>query len=287
MRPALHYLLCGLAMGAADVVPGVSGGTIAYITGIYDRLLSSIKSFDSTFFRQILTFHIREAFSRIPWSFLLPLLCGIVISIVSLAKLTLHLLHTYPEALWAFFFGLIVSSIVMLAKGHSFSAKNIVLMLLGASGAWFLAGADSMTASHTLPNIFIAGFIALCAMILPGISGSFILVLMGQYSYILSSLVQGKLDVILVFLAGGLCGLMSFSRLLSASFRRFPSETNAVLIGVMAGCLRTVWPWHEGNMPILPHQSDSTVLLALAACAGGVALPLLLQKWAQRKQATQ
>ncbi len=285
MKEQLRYLLCGLAMGAADVVPGVSGGTIAFITGIYDKLLNGIKAFNGTFFRLLLTGRWKEALAGIPWSFLLPLLLGIGTSIFSLAKLTLYLLHTWPEALWAFFFGLIISSILLMTRGQHMPGINVLLLLLGAVGAWFVTGAEAMTASHDLPYIFVAGFIALCAMILPGISGSFMLVIMGQYAYILSAVVHLDLPVLLTFIAGGICGLMSFSRVLSACFRRYPFQTNAVLIGFMAGSLRTVWPWHDGTMPALPPAIDGTLLLAAVTCAGGIALPLLVQYVATRKKA--
>ena len=284
MKEKLRYLLCGLAMGAADVVPGVSGGTIAFITGIYDQLLNGIKSFNATFFRLFFTGRWKEACAGIPWGFLLPLLLGIGTSIFSLARLTLYLLHAWPQALWAFFFGLIISSILLMMQGRRMPASSLVLLAAGAVAAWFVTGAEAMTASHELPRIFIAGFIALCAMILPGISGSFMLVVMGQYAYILSAVVHLDMAVLLTFIAGGLCGLMSFSRVLSACFRRYPSQTNAVLIGFMAGSLRTVWPWHDGTMPAMPPAMDGMVLLAAVTCIIGIALPLLIQHLAATKK---
>ena len=284
MREKLRYLLCGLAMGAADEVPGVSGGTIAFITGIYDQLLNGIKSFNATFFRLFFTGRWKEACAGIPWGFLLPLLLGIGTSIFSLARLTLYLLHAWPQALWAFFFGLIISSILLMMQGRRMPASSLVLLAAGAVAAWFVTGAEAMTASHELPRIFIAGFIALCAMILPGISGSFMLVVMGQYAYILSAVVHLDMAVLLTFIAGGLCGLMSFSRVLSACFHRYPSQTNAVLIGFMAGSLRTVWPWHDGTMPAMPPAMDGMVLLAAVTCIIGIALPLLIQHLAATKK---
>ncbi len=284
MREKLRYLLCGLAMGAADVVPGVSGGTIAFITGIYDQLLNGIKSFNAAFFRLFFTGRWKEACAGIPWGFLLPLLLGIGTSIFSLARLTLYLLHAWPQALWAFFFGLIISSILLMTQGRRMPASSLVLLAAGAVAAWFVTGAEAMTASHELPRIFIAGFIALCAMILPGISGSFMLVVMGQYAYILSAVVHLDMAVLLTFIAGGLCGLMSFSRVLSACFHLYPSQTNAVLIGFMAGSLRTVWPWHEGTMPAMPPAMDGMVLLAAVTCIIGIALPLLIQHLAATKK---
>lgn len=283
MFEKLRYLLCGLAMGAADVVPGVSGGTIAYITGIYDQLLNAIKSFDTAFFRLFFTGQWKQALGRVPWGFLLPLLAGVGTSIFSLAKLTLYLLHAYPHELWAFFFGLIVASIVLMTRGRSFRAQHYAMMAAGAVITWWLTGLGAVNGMpHSYPYLFGAGFIALCAMILPGISGSFMLVVMGQYTYVLSAVAHFRLDVLAVFAAGGVIGLMTFSRVLSACFHRFPAATNAFLIGVMAGSLRVVWPWHSGNMPAMPPL-DSGLLYAAGACALGVALPLVVEAIATRK----
>ncbi len=279
MRVSFRTFLCGLAMGAADIVPGVSGGTIAYITGIYEQLLQAIKAFDASFFRLMLRFSIGKALRRIPWNFLLPLVCGIAISIFSLARLTLYLLHAWPEALWAFFLGLILSSVLMLLQKQNIQRTNVILMALGAVLAWMLSGAESLAMSHALPQIFLAGFIAFCAMILPGISGSFMLVLMGQYAFILSAVAHMDIPVLAVFLAGGVCGLMAFTRVLSACFQRYPSETNAILIGVMVGCLRKVWPWQGQNLPAL----DGTTALAGLTFLLGAILPLAIQYLALRK----
>ena len=285
MLEKLRYLLCGLAMGAADVVPGVSGGTIAYITGIYDRLLGAIKSFDVAFFRDFFRGQWKRAFGRVPWGFLLPLLIGVLTSIFSLAKLTLWLLKTHPVELWAFFFGLIAASIVIMLRGQRFHAGHWLLLAAGAAAAWLITGAGAVSGMpHGYPYIFGAGFIALCAMILPGISGSFILVILGQYQYILSAVVHFRVDVLAVFMAGGVAGLMTFSRVLSACFRKFPAATNAVLIGVMLGCMRTVWPWHSGVTPALPPAFDAALLHAACACLGGLALPLVIQAIAAGKK---
>ena len=285
MLEKIRYLLCGLAMGAADVVPGVSGGTIAYITGIYDQLLGAIKSFDAEFFRDFFQGQWKRAFGRVPWGFLVPLVAGIVTSIASLAKLTLWLLKTHPVELWSFFFGLIVASILIMLKGQRFHAGHWILLAAGAVGAWMLTGMGAIGGMpHGYAYLFGAGFIALCAMILPGISGSFILVILGQYQYLLKAVVDFRVDVLAVFLAGGVAGLMTFSRVLSACFRKFPSATNAALIGVMAGCLRTVWPWHSGVAVVLPPAFDASLLHAAAACLGGLALPLSIQAIASGKK---
>ncbi len=281
-KTSLRTFVCGLAMGAADVVPGVSGGTIAFITGIYDQLLNGIKAFDVAFFRMLLSLHIRGALERIPWNFLLPLVCGIGISVFSLARITLYLLHSWPEVLWAFFFGLILSSLFLLVRGHKFSPCCLAIMAAGTLCAWIIAGAEAAAASHGLPQVFFSGFIAACAMILPGISGSFMLVLMGQYEHVLSAVVHLNFCVLLVFAIGGACGLMTFSRVLSACLRRCPSETNAALTGVMTGCLRTIWPWHEQNLPALPPAINGMFWLAVLACALGIILPLAIRYMAGR-----
>ena len=284
MLEKFRYLLCGLAMGAADVVPGVSGGTIAYITGIYDQLLSAIKSFDTSFFRDFFQGRWKSAFSRVPWGFLLPLLTGVGLSIFSLARLTLRLLKTHPVELWSFFFGLILASIVLMSRGRNFRLHHYLLMAVGAALIWWVTGASALAGvPHGYAYLFGAGFIAFCAMILPGISGSFMLVLMGQYTFILSAVAHFRVDVLAVFAAGGALGLMTFSRALSACFRKFPAGTNAFLIGVMAGSLRVVWPWHSGTMPaLLPF--DAGLLHAAAACAAGVALPLAVEAIASARK---
>ncbi|MBR6625717.1 MAG: DUF368 domain-containing protein, partial [Mailhella sp.] len=159
-----------------------------------------------------------------------------------------------------------------------------ILLALGAAAAWMLTGTGAISGMpHGYPWLFASGFIALCAMILPGISGSFILVVLGQYQYLLSAVVKFRVDVLAVFMAGGLVGLMTFSRVLSACFRKFPAGTNAVLIGVMIGCMRTVWPWHSGVTPVLPPAFDASLLHAACACLGGLALPLAIQAIASGK----
>lgn len=273
----VRYLLCGLAMGAADVVPGVSGGTIAFITGIYQPLLDAIQAFDLVFFRLLFRGRFRQALNRIPWSFLLPLAAGIACSIFSLAKLVLFLLHAYPAIIWSFFFGLILASIVMLFRdlGHR-GPSAWAAFAAGAAFAWWLTGAEAAPMAQNPPMLFLAGFIAICAMILPGISGAFILVLLGQYQYVLTAVATLDVPVLALFALGCVCGLLIFARVLNFCLRRYHTVTLALLIGVMAGSLRTVWPWKDGTLPALPPSAGGETFLALVCCATGVALPLLL-----------
>ncbi|HJA09001.1 MAG TPA: DUF368 domain-containing protein [Candidatus Mailhella merdigallinarum] len=277
MKNIVRYLLCGLAMGAADVVPGVSGGTIAFITGIYQQLLDGIQAFDMTFFKLFFRGRFREALSRIPWSFLLPLAIGIACSIFSLAKLVLYLLHAYPVVVWSFFFGLIVASIVMLLRELKQYGPGVwTAFAAGAAFAWWLTGAESVHMTQNPPMLFLAGFIAICAMLLPGISGAFVLVLLGQYQFVLTAVTTFNLPVLVLFALGCVCGLLLFARVLNYCLRRYRTATLAILIGIMAGSLRTVWPWQEANMPALPPSLGVEIALAALCCAAGVCLPLLL-----------
>jgi len=279
-----RVFLCGLAMGAADVVPGVSGGTIAFITGIYQTLLDAIKAFNARFVHLILRGCFREALSGIPWGFLLPLLTGIFCSILSLARLVLWLLQTHPVMVWSFFFGLILASIALLGlnlysemrRDGRFLVSSAVAAVIGFVFAWWLTGADAISTSHSLPTMFLMGFIAICAMILPGISGAFILVLLGQYQYIMGAVSSLDLPVLAVFAAGCACGLLSFARILSLCLARFHNPTLALLTGIMAGSLRVVWPWRNGVTPSLPSGEPAELVAAAIVCVAGLLLPLVL-----------
>lgn len=281
-RSMLRYLLCGLAMGAADVVPGVSGGTIAFITGIYQKLLDGIQAFNLHFFRRFLTGHFREALSLVPLKFLIPLASGIAVSIFSLAKLVLYLLHEHPVVIWSFFFGLILASIVLLLRemraSENMGASAWIAMVVGAIFAWWLTGANPVSTSNNLPTLFFCAFIAICAMILPGISGAFVLVLLGQYQNILTAVTTFNFSVLAVFAAGCVCGLLCFARVLNACLARFHAQTLALLIGVMAGSLRTVWPWKDGTFPALPSSFGSETTTAAICCLVGIILPIVISR---------
>lgn len=277
MKDIVRYLLCGLAMGAADVVPGVSGGTIAFITGIYRQLLDGIQAFDLNFFKLLFRGKIRRALSLIPWSFLLPLAAGILCSIFSLAKLVLYLLHNHPVVVWSFFFGLIMASIVMLFRELKQRGPGVwAAFAAGAAFAWWLTGAETVHMAQNPPMLFLAGFIAICAMLLPGISGAFILVLLGQYQFVLTIVTTFNVPFLMLFALGCVCGLLLFARALNFCLRRYHTATLAILIGVMAGSLRTVWPWQEAHSPALPPSLGPETALAALCCAAGVCLPLLL-----------
>ncbi|SMG21684.1 putative membrane protein [Marivirga sericea] len=247
MRSIKEYfalLLKGIAMGSADVVPGVSGGTIAFITGIYDELLNSIKLVDATAFRLLFKFKLKEFWSHINGSFLLTLVLGIGISVLSLAKLISFLLTTYPVLVWSFFFGLIIISAVLVAR--DIEHKDWKAVLAGLAGifiAYFITSASPAQTPEAWWFVLISGAIAICAMILPGISGAFILLILGKYKYIIEAVETVDFGTLAIFAVGCLIGLLSFARLISWFLRNYQSITVAVLAGFMVGSLNKVWPW--------------------------------------------
>ena len=236
----------GMCMGAADVVPGVSGGTIAFITGIYDELINSIKSINAASLKMFFTGKWGEFWKMINGKFLLFLLAGIGISVFSLAKIITWLLVAYPVLVWSFFFGLVLASTWFVGKDvKERNWKTGLGFLLGAALAFYITVATpAETPSHFL-FIFLCGAIAICAMILPGISGSFILVLLGKYFFIMESVKTLDLKVIAIFGIGACVGITSFSRLLSYALSHMRNITLAVLSGFMLGSLNKVWPWKE------------------------------------------
>ncbi|MEZ7996515.1 MAG: DUF368 domain-containing protein [Halioglobus sp.] len=236
--------LRGLLMGAADIVPGVSGGTVAFITGIYDQLLDSLRAVDLEFLARLSRLDIAGAWQHINGRFLLALLLGIATSIFSLAQLVSWVLEHHPVPLWAFFFGLILASaLVLLREVDNWSVPKVLCLLSAGAVAVCIALSPVMSLEMGLAGVFLAGFLAVCAMILPGISGSFILVLLGMYSTTLVALKSLDLVFILVFVIGAGCGLLCFSRLLHWLLQRFHQGTMAVLTGFLFGSLLVVWPW--------------------------------------------
>ena len=255
MHTIKNYLTVGIkgaCMGAADVIPGVSGGTIAFITGIYDQLVGSIASINAEAFRLLLQGRFKAFWRHINGGFLLSLIAGIGLSVITLAGLMQMLLTTYPIQTWAFFFGLIVASSIFILRGISgWHLREYLMVILGV-----LLGATVCTLSPTqtpdgLWFIFLSGAIAICAMILPGISGSFILLILGKYQYIMgciSDLVSGtdvtrNLLILGVFAAGALVGIIGFSKLLHWLLARWNKEVLIVMAGFIIGSLVKIWPW--------------------------------------------
>jgi putative membrane protein len=259
-RKTKDYLLLtlkGMGMGAADVVPGVSGGTIAFITGIYEELINSIKSINLSALKLLFSFKLVAFWKSVNGNFLVSVLLGIGISIFSLAKGLEYLLHHYPILVWSFFFGLIVASAIYIARTiKKWKAGTIISGIAGIVIAWFITVLSPAEANTTWLFIFISGSIAICAMILPGISGSFILVLLGMYKFILSAVGDLNIQVILVFLAGAAIGIIAFSNLLSWLLKNFHNLTIAMLSGFMVGSLNKVWPWKEVTETFIDRHGE-------------------------------
>ena len=286
LKKMLRYLLCGMIMGGADVVPGISGGTMAFLLGIYPRLLDAIQSFNLDFLRRVMAGRFREAAELVPWSFLLPLGAGILVSIFTLANGVLHVMRVWPVMVWSFFFGLILASVAILFRETGRKTLPVgAAFMAGGLFAWWLAGLGglgAMEAEPGFPVYFASAFLAVCAMLLPGISGASLLILLGQYQYVIRAVAVLDMPVLLVFAAGCVCGLLSFARILSALLCRFPAVTLALLAGIMCGSLRAVWPWQQAGYPSLPPALDGSVLAAALFCCAGIALPVVLQALAGR-----
>lgn len=295
----LYLFFAGLCMGAADVVPGVSGGTMAFVLGVYPQLLRAIESFNLDFLQKVVKFQWREAVDSVPWRFFVPLGLGIVVAVGALAELLSYLLKHHESLLFSFFFGLIVASIVALTGRQKWTASSGIALVIGAVASYWIVGLVPADPGHSTPILFGSGAVAICAMILPGISGSFILLILGQYKYCVNALISvmdaaRDLDfgtviaqcwqTILPIGLGAVVGLLAFTRLLSWLLAHYYTTTVAVLIGFMIGSLRRIWPYknyleygvdrHGEPIPLkwensLPATFDGTVILAIVLCLVG------------------
>jgi len=249
-RNLIHYLvitLKGMAMGAADVVPGVSGGTIAFISGIYEELLTSISSIKFSSIKLLKDKGFKVFWKTINGNFLLALVIGIFISILSLAKIISWLLENEPILVWSFFFGLVLASILFIGKQLTkWTILSVVLFLIGAVIAYYITTLQPLVSENSSPLfLFIAGALAICAMILPGISGSFILVLLGAYKPVLDAIHDRDFKLLAILASGAIIGLLSFSKVLKWLFNHYKNLTLAVLTGFILGSLNKIWPWKE------------------------------------------
>nr|WP_299033320.1 DUF368 domain-containing protein [uncultured Tenacibaculum sp.] len=303
VKDYMVIMLKGIAMGAADVVPGVSGGTIAFISGIYEELLGSISNINLKLLKTLKEKGIKAAWKQANGNFLASLLIGVFISIVSLAKIISWLLTNHPILVWSFFFGLVLASVIYIAKQVTqWNVLSGVLLILGAVVAYYITTLNPLVSEHSsMSFMFLAGAIAICAMILPGISGSFILVLLGAYKPVLAAVNNRDLTTIAVVGVGAIIGLLSFSRVLKYLFANYKNYTLVVLTGFIVGSLNKIWPWkkvltyrtnsHGEQVPfnelsISPFSYDGnpqlmySVLLAFL----GFGLILMLEKLAVKKQ---
>ena len=248
MRKPKDFLLLflkGLGMGSADAVPGVSGGTVAFITGIYETLMDAIKSIDKEAVALLFSLKIKAFWEKINGTFLVVLFAGIATGLLTVGKLITHQLEANPISVWSFFFGLIIiSAILVLREIKAWRWPVGMAILVGTAIAYGITVAGPAETPNALWFVFITGAVAICAMILPGISGAFILLIMGKYEYIFQALLKDKnLLVIAVFGAGCVTGLLTFSRAVSWVLKHFHDIAIGVLAGFMVGSLNKVWPW--------------------------------------------
>ena len=293
--------LKGMAMGAADVVPGVSGGTIAFISGIYEELLTSISNVNFSLIKTLKSDGIKAAWKQVNGAFLLSLFAGIFVSIVSLAKAIKWMLENEPILLWSFFFGLVLASVIYIAKQiTTWKVLTVILLIAGAGLAYYITTLNPLvTESSSSLFLFLAAALAICAMILPGISGAFILVLLGAYKPVLAAVNNRDFTTIAIVGAGAIVGLLTFSRVLKWLFTNFKNYTLAILTGFIIGSLNKIWPWKEtltwrtnshGIEVPLNQQSvspfyfeDNQFIIAVVLAVVGFGLILLLEKLAIKK----
>jgi putative membrane protein len=296
-RTIKEYLLIalrGMGMGAADVVPGVSGGTIAFITGIYEELVFSIKSINLEALKLLFTGRWKSFWKQVNGNFLLSVFGGVFISVLSLAKILEHMLENHPILIWSFFFGLILASSYTVSRNVKKWDYAKVLALVGGIGiAYYITSVTPATTSDTSWFVVLSGGLASCAMILPGISGSFILLLLGKYEFALSAVNERVIPDLALLGIGALVGLILFSNLLSWLLKKYHDVTISVLVGFMIGSLNKIWPWKQtlktivvdGEVKplleknILPSLGDSGDMfwLALLMAGMGIALIILLE----------
>ena len=305
-RSPLDYLIIslkGMAMGAADVVPGVSGGTIAFISGIYEELIGSLNNINFSLLKNLKNEGFKSTWKKVNGPFLLALLSGVFVSIISLAKGVEWLLENHPILLWSFFFGLVLASIIYIGKQIKIKPSDYKLFLamtVGAIVAYLITTLNPAETSDTNLFLFFAGALAICAMILPGISGSFILVIIGAYSPVLEALNSRNLKMILIFGAGAVVGLLSFSKLLKWLFETYNRLTLAIITGFMMGSLPKIWPWKVAltyrtnskgvQVPLNEHsispfnvEGDPQLLQAIGLMLCGALLILGLEKVSAQK----
>lgn len=294
--------LKGLAMGAADAVPGISGGTIAFISGIYEELVATISNVNIALFKTLFSKGFQAFWKQANGNFVLALLSGIIISYVSFMRLAKYLLENEPVLIWAFFFGLIIASIYFVGKQiNTWNVSVVLALIIGAGIAYYVSSLPTMEANDSALFLFFAGAIAICAMILPGISGSFILIILGAYKTLSDAIHDIDVKKIALFVAGAVIGLLSFSHVLKWLFKHHHNITLALLTGFILGSLDKVWPWKETltwyidskgiKSPLLQKsispfsfEGDNQLLFAIALMVLGFFIIFILEKVGSKKQ---
>lgn len=300
------YALKGMGMGAANVIPGVSGGTVALITGVFERIINAIKSFDAKAINLFFRGRFKEFFTHIDFLFLLALGSGMVISIVSLARIFKFLFASYPIYIWAFFFGLILASIYYVGKTISkWSLSVIIAFVFGAVAAVWISFMNPAMQNDSFWYLVICGVVAVCSMILPGLSGSFVLILMGNYELVMIDAVnEMNLNVLGPVILGGIAGIITLSHVLSWVYKKYKDQTISTLTGFILGSLSILWPWKDeihrvdelGNFIlkdgekivqgydlIIPNSLNTEVIIAIFLAIVGYIVIALMERFAKAK----
>lgn len=314
-----YYLvlaLKGFGMGAANVIPGVSGGTVALITGIFEELIDSIKSFDLKAIKLLFSGRFREFSEYVNLRFLASVFLGVGVSIFSLAKLLEFLFNNYPVYIWAYFFGLILASIYFVGRTvEKWNLSVILTFIIGTAAALSISFLNPANENSSFIYLIICGVVAICSMILPGLSGSFVLILLGNYRLLINAIGNLRIDILLPIIIGAGVGLVAFSHLLSWIYKKYRNETISTLTGFILGSLAIIWPWKNsfdtegtiipinkygayidnnqnilvdikpfGYKQVFPESFDSVVILSLMLIIIGVVSIWLMEKFANSDQ---
>ncbi len=301
-RNLLQYFfitLKGMAMGIAELVPGVSGGTIAFVAGIYEEFITSINNVNLSTFQALKKEGFKAFWTKLNGTFLFALLAGMAISILSFSKIISWLLENQPIPVWSFFFGLVLASVIFVGKAiKKWNFLSIALFALGTVAAYYITTLPPSANTDSLPFLFLSGAVAICAMVLPGISGSFILVLLGSYKTILDAVNEKDLKVIITVGLGTIFGILSFARLLKWMFANHKDITLAVLTGFILGSLNKIWPWKkiletirigkkeiiiDENISPFAFEGDNQLVFAIIAAILGFSLIFILEKVASKE----
>ncbi len=307
LKEYFSFVFKGFAMGAANVIPGVSGGTIALITGIFERLINAIKSFDIKAIKMLFKGDIKTLIDYVDLYFLIAVFSGAVASVVSLAKLLEYLFQNYPIFIWAFFFGLILASVYFVGKTiKKWNISIIITFVFGTSFALIITFLNPATQNDSFYYLILCGIVAICSMILPGLSGSFILILMGNYELVMINAVNDlNFMILLPVLIGAFGGLIAFSHILSWIYKKYKDQTISLLTGFILGSLGILWPWKNEIYKIddtgafvlkngerivqtyerfMPDKLNSEVFFAIFLMLTGIFTIYLIEKFARIKE---
>ena len=293
MKRYLILFLKGIAMGVANVIPGVSGGTIALITGIYEDLINSLKSFDKIALKHLLKFRITEFINHTNLFFLIAVFGGSIVSVFSIANLFKFLFNNYPLYIWAFFFGLILISIFFVGKRiRTWDKSSVISLIIGTIVAVLFSNISPLNENDNLLFIFFCGVIGVSGMMLPGLSGSFILILLGNYELLLIKAVTDlNLIILSIFFLGSLFGVLFFSHILSWLLKKYKDQTLATLTGFIAGSLTLIWPWQEISKSkekvldyvlFLPKEINQENIIATIMIFTGILSVYIIEKYSEK-----